>query len=219
MFTVLEVGYPSYFLDTTGTTVLGPFDFALDFSEGLAYVEWGDRCGYVDKTGDRVIELPEGFGRCQHASCCFAEGLALVEFSEGEVELHGFIDTSGAWVIGPQPDYFQDFSEGLAAAAVQDGGELTWGYVDKTGAWVIEPQFYMAYEFSEGLAAVMFHENDVVTYGYIDPTGAMVIPPRQCAAAGPFSGGVAALTGMGSVNDSQTPSYVDKTGKVIWQGQ
>lgn len=121
MFTVMDVGYPSYFLDKTGATVLGPFDFALDFCEGLAYVEWGDRCGYIDKTGARVIELPEGFGRCQHVSCCFSEGLALVAFSDGEVERHVFVDTSGVAVIATQFDYAQDFSEGLAAAAVQEG--------------------------------------------------------------------------------------------------
>lgn len=196
-----------------------PFDFALNFSEGLAYVEWGDRCGYIDKNGDRVIELPDGFGRCQHSSCCFSEGLALVASSDGEVERHVFVDTSGVVVIAPEFDYAQDFSEGLAAAAVQEGDEIKWGYIDKSGAWVIEPQFYMVYESSEGLAAVMFLENDVVTYGYMDTTGTMVISPRQCTGAGPFSGGVAALMGLGSVNDSQTPSYIDKTGKVIWQGE
>jgi hypothetical protein len=222
MFTVMDVGYPSYFLDKTGATVLGPFDFALNFSEGLAYVQWGDRCGFIDKTGDRVIELPEGFGRCQHVSCCFSEGLALVassDGSDGEVERHVFVDTSGVVVIGPRSDYFWDFSEGLAAAAVGENDDEKWGYIDKTGSWVIEPQFYMAEEFSEGLAAVMFLENDVVTYGYIDTTGMMVISPRQCTGAGPFSGGVAALMGLGSVNDSQTPSYIDKTGKVIWPGE
>jgi hypothetical protein len=129
-----------------------------------------------------------------------------------------YIDTSGAMVIEPHFDFAGGFSEGRAAA-VQDGGELKWGYIDKTGAWVIEPQFYMAYDFSEGLAAVMCLENDVVTYGYIDATGTMVISPRQCTAAEPFSGGVAALTGLGSVSDHKTPSYIDKTGKVIWQGE
>jgi len=218
MVTAREAGYPSSFIDKTGATVLGSFDFALNFSEGLAYIEWGDRCGYIDKTGDRVIELPEGFGRCQHVSCCFSEEVALVESSDGEVERHGFIDTSGAWIIGPETNYFQDFSEGLAAAAVQKGGELKWGYIDKTGAWVIEPQYDMVCSFSEGLAAVMLLENDVVTYGYIDKTGKMVISPRRCTGAMPFSGGVAALTGLGSASD-ETPSYIDKTGKAIWQAQ
>ena len=147
MFTVVEEGYPSYFLDKTGAPVLGPFDFALDFSEGLAYVQWGDRCGFIDNTGARVIELPEGFGRCQHVSCCFSEGLALVassDGSDGEVERHVFVDKSGVVVIGPSSDYFWDFSEGLASASVQEGGEFKYGYIDKTGAWVIQPQFDMA---------------------------------------------------------------------------
>jgi hypothetical protein len=218
MFTEIDVGYPSYFLDKTGAPVLGPFDFALPFSEGLAYVEWGDRCGFIDKTGARVIELPEGFGRCQHSSCSFSEGLAAVASSEGGVERHVFVDTSGTVVIEPQYDYAGDFFEGLAVAAVQEGDDIKWGYIDKTGAWVIEPQFYMAHDFSEGLAAVMYIENSVSTYGYIDATGTMVIAPRQCVRAEPFSGDVAALMGLGNAGD-ETPSYIDKTGKVIWQGE
>ncbi len=219
MFTVVDVDYPTYFLDKTGATVLGPFDFALQFCEGLAYVEWGSRSGFVDATGKRVIELPDGYGRCQHASCCFSEGLALVEFSDAGVERHVFVDRSGAVAFESPFLYAQDFSEGLAPAAVQEGDKTTWGYIDKTGAWVIDPRFYMALEFSEGLAAVMFLENDVITYGYIDARGTMVISPRQCAEAGPFSGGVAALMGLGSDTASQTPSYIDTTGKVIWQGR
>jgi hypothetical protein len=215
MFTVMGEGYPSYFIDKTGAAVMGPFDFALDFSEGLAYVEWGDRCGYIDKTGSRVMELPQGFGRCQHSSCCFSEGLALVEFSEKEVERHVFVDRSGAMVIAPRFDYAQDFSEGLAAAAIQESGELKWGYIDKTGAWVIKPRFDWAAGFSEGLAAVSVDGR----WGYLNATGTMVIPPRQCTGAEPFSGGVAALTGLGSDAVSKTPSYIDKTGKVIWEGR
>ncbi len=220
MFTVMGEGYPSYFLDKTGARVLGPFDFALNFSEGLAYVEGENGCGFIGESGARVIELPQGFGRCQHSSCCFSESLALVESSDGEVERHVFVDRSGAVVAGLQFDYAQDFSEGLAAAAIQEGGELKWGYVDKTGAWVIEPRFDWAGSFSEGFAAVSEdYVSDAVTYGYIDTTGTMKISPRQCNGAEPFSGGVAALTGLGDGADFQTPSYIDKTGKVIWQSR
>lgn len=210
--------YPAYFIDTEGATVLGPYDFALDFSEGLAYVEWGDRCGYIDKTGDWVIELADGYGRSQHCSCCFSEGLASVAACDGEAEGHGVVDTSGTLVIEPRFFALGDFSEGLAMAMVEVKGELECGYIDKTGAWVVDPQYDWAGDFSEGLAAVGYFDDDAMTYGYIARTGTMVIPPRRCWWAEPFFGGVAALTGLED-GDPQTPSYVDKTGNVIWQGE
>ena len=67
--------------------------------------------------------------------------------------------------------------------------------------------------FSEGLCMVVeFDEAGNQRCGYIDKTGTVVIPP-QFVAASDFSGGVAAVGNMSS------PSYIDKTGKVIWQGE
>ena len=217
-FTLMEEGYPTYFMDMTGATVLGPFYFVLDFSEGLAYVEADGKCGYIDKTGRRVIDLPKNLARSSHASSCFSDGLAAVQSSDEEGVPHdGFVNASGVVVIAPTFNGASDFSEGLAAACVATNGVWKWGYIDKTGAWVIKQQFDMAYDFSEGLAAVMYVENDVVSYGYIDTAGTMVIPPQQCTGAGPFVDGVAALTGLGTADD-KTPSYIDRTGTVIWRG-
>ena len=46
-----------YFLDKTGKELLGPYERAIPFSDGLACVSTdGERYGYVDKTGSWVIE-------------------------------------------------------------------------------------------------------------------------------------------------------------------
>jgi hypothetical protein len=209
------------FIDKTGATVLGPFRSAGNFSEGLAYVDWVDGRGFIDKNGDRVIELPEGLTCETWPEEGFSEGLAMVKSQEGEVVLYGFIDTSGDQVIEPRFYWAGAFSEGLAAAAIQVGGEVKWGYIDKSGGWVIEPQFYSVSPFSEGLAVVMRLENDGAgndfeTFGYIDKTGTVVIP-MQYSEASFFSGGIAGVVFRDAPNGS--PNYIDKTGKVIWQAE
>jgi len=218
------------FIDKTSTIKIEPqfagirrLDGAGDligFFEGLAAVAVGEnddeKWGHIDTSGARVIE-PQF-----DVAGGFSEGLAAVGRKTGmDGELFyevGYINTSGILVIPMERNTGSDFPEGLGMFTVMGVGYPSY-FIDKTGAWVIEPQFYWASEFHEGLAAVGCFENDVVTYGYIDTTGTMVISPRQCTAAEPFSGGVAALTGLGSVGDHQTPSYIDKTGKVIWQGE
>ncbi len=205
-----------YFIDKMGTTVLGPFESAGNFSEGLAYVDWGDGRGFIDKDGHRVIELPEGLTSEDWPEKGFSEGLAVVWSREGETVLCGYIDTSGAMVIEPQFAWAGAFSEGLAPVATQVGGK--WGYIDTKGDWVIEPQFDAVFPFSEGLATVVLLENydgmsDFETNGYIDRTGTVVIP-LQYSEASKFSGGIARVV----FRDAQSgaPNYIDKTGKLIW---
>jgi WG containing repeat len=138
---------------------------------------------------------------------------------------YGFIDTSGAVVIQPRFDFATDFSEGLAAVGVRKNNVMKYGYIDKTGTWVIEPQYDATLPFSEGLAPVALAASDSTSvfhlrWGYIDKTGTVVIP-TQYEFASDFSGGIARVIGSTDETgaDPASPSYIDKTGKVIWRGQ
>ena len=164
--------------------------------------------GFIDNTG--AIKIEPQFAGIRRLD---GEG-GLIGFCEGLVAVRlvengpwGYIDTSGRMVIEPQFDLAQWFSEGLAVVRNAAG----WYFIDKTGAWAVEPRFDDAHSFSEGLAIVW--ENDQC--GYIDKTGTVVIP-IQCQIAGfDFSGGVARVGG----GFDGSPSYIDKIGKVIWQGE
>jgi hypothetical protein len=60
-------------IEKTGSIVIKPqFDWAGQFSEGLAVVKIQGKRGYINKKGDAVI-LP-GFSRAEE----FSEGLAIV---------------------------------------------------------------------------------------------------------------------------------------------
>ena len=78
---------PWWFIDTNGDMVLGPFGAAWDFSEGLAAVAYNWYWGFIDTSGNWVIE-PQ-FGWAQN----FSEGLAAVDVNAlgYEYPLWGFI--------------------------------------------------------------------------------------------------------------------------------
>lgn len=184
------------------------------FSEGLApastTVEAQDvpvgRMGYVDASGALVIEPRFDI------ALDFSEGLAPAGVGENDdVMKYGYIDKTGAWVIQPQFWSADPFSEGLARVAVKTKDGVKIGFIDKTGAWAIPPQFEDAHSFSEGLA-IVWREHEC---GYIVKTGTVVIPIDFQIAGFDFSGGVACVDyGYGGA-----PSYIDRTGRVIWQGE
>ena len=116
------------------------------------------------------------------------------------VEMEGFVDRSGRYVIESKFDYAGDFFEGLAWVCIDD----QYGYIDKIGRFVIPSRYDDALDFSEGLAAVEFDGK----WGYINKEGQFVIPPKFDSACS-FSGGRAAIKINGKWG------YIDKSGKTI----
>lgn len=116
------------------------YDYAGDFSEGLAVVSLDARYGFIDKTGKEVI--PPKYDEAGR----FSENLA-------EVELNGkwgFVDKTGKEVVPLKYSDVEDFSEGLATVRRND----KCGYVDKTGKEVVPLKYYVVLDFSEGFARV-----------------------------------------------------------------
>ncbi len=165
------------------------FDRADAFSGGLAVVVSEGKYGYIDTSGNTVIEPRYDWsGR-------FSEGLALT--LEGTT--YGYVDRSGELVITlpPPAGLPQSTGEGagdgldglngldieqwqslLSYCAFSDGLALLekdgrFGYIDTSGKTAIEPSFDSAKSFSEGLAAVRSGRR----WGFVDTSGEMVIEP------------------------------------------
>lgn len=243
-----------WFVDQTGTMVLGPFRGAFSFRHGLASVCNADGgVSRIDASGRHVPDLEGPGGSRLSISTGYAEGLAVAYAhggSDGVASLAGYADRSGVLVIEPRFNVATEFSEGLAAAGIGANDDvMEYGYIDATGAWIVQPRFWMADPFSEGLARVAvktkagvkvgfidqtgawaieprfddthsFSEGLAIAWegdecGYIDKTGAVAIPLQYQIAGFDFSEGVA-LVGYGY---DGSPSYIDKTGKMIWQGE
>lgn len=115
------------FVDRAGKEVLGPFDYAGDFSEGLAVVKVGDQFGYVDRKGNFAIKPQFDWAGG------FSEGLAIARIKK--LPKLGYIDKTGNMVIPTQFNTVTAFSHGLAIAEL----EHHWGYIDRAGRFVWGP--------------------------------------------------------------------------------
>lgn len=204
-FPIEEHGRWGY-IDRSGKIAIEPrFEYAEEFSEGLAAIKLDGKWGFIDATGKIVIE-PQ-----YSAAHRFSEGLARVQVGGDKYGYYGkwgFIDHTGRLVIAPQFENMDgvaeeayDFHDGLAM--VQINGLK--GYIDKAGRTAISPRFQYAYPFSEGLASVT--EGSKTKWGYIDKTGAWAIEPR-------FDDASLFAEGFGPVSLNGTCGYVDKTGEL-----
>jgi hypothetical protein len=203
---VAHAGDESLLIDRAGRVILsrgadeGHLSVFEDarFSEGLAvaYDSRREKCGYVDRSGEFVIEP-----RFEDAAP-FSEGLARVAVVEDDEEKLAFIDRRGRYAIPPRfnTDYdflrnSTNFSEGLASLsegpnpAVIEAGKFV--YVDKKGDIVLPTNFFYAGPFREGRAVVYDAERD--KWGFIDKSGEAVIPV-QYDLASDFSDGLACVT-------------------------
>jgi len=172
---LVKRGSHYYFLNRAFKSVLGPFERAFDFRDGIARVRFENTECFINHEGEVVFEnnweyLESG---SSEGRICFAEN-----------GRYGFVDTGGKVVIPVQYDEARNFSEGIAMVKLNcdnfginlrgerlfsarfdkcmdfsDGllafeRERKWGYLDTSGKCVIPEQFDVANIFREGLAPV-----------------------------------------------------------------
>lgn len=164
-----ELPYRAGFIDKQGKQII-PMEYVdfTNFEDGLAYLmdslaKDGWR-GYVDKNGNRVLNLPENV-----VGYKFNEGIAAVADSVPNV---GYINTKGEYVLPPIYDSPGMHSEGLIATS--DNGFLGYVSIEKQD-FVIAPEFDVANPFKEGRAWVgKLSRDGKLKYGLIDKQGAML---------------------------------------------
>lgn len=119
----------SGYINKTGAYAIPPkFDGAWNFSEGLARVRAGREMAFINKNGDIVFTVTNGFWADE-----FSEGLANVSIRKGSgPEAWGYINRRGDFVIKPQFQQAKPFHQGLAKVFL-NGQE---GYIDKRGHFV-----------------------------------------------------------------------------------
>lgn len=183
---VLYKGLLAYF-DRMGKKISPPLKYgpkSNSFSEGLVPVEMNGKTGFMNRTGQIVIE-PQ-FEDAED----FSEGLAPVKLRSDETTWcppepsgsrkgftmkWGYIDQTGKIVVAPQYESAAPFSEGLAAIDQCDEGF----FIDKTGKKVVLGNFSYVSPFRNGLSRVNIGVNQHRTWGLIDKTGKMIWGPAK----------------------------------------
>ncbi len=163
------------YIDRHGRVVINlEYDWAGDFSDGVAEVSRNGKLVHINKQGMATSKSQFdslGGGR-------FADGLKAVMVGDRKDGKWGYVNTQGDFIIKPQFDWVRDFSDGLAAVLVGDHKTGKWGYINTKGNFVINPQFREVGPFQEGFASVRFGDEKNAKWGYVDRQGNVVIPPQ-----------------------------------------
>ena len=146
-----EVNYKKFnkkgkygFKNEKGKVVIpAKYNWAWDFSEGLASVKINGKWGFIDKNDNMAI--PEKYDD----ACSFSEGLAPVRVN-GK---WGYIDSNDIMVIPAKYDNAGIFSEGLVPVSVNG----KWGYINKKGNMMIRAIYDIAFSFIDGKATVFLN--------------------------------------------------------------
>ena len=209
-----RIGY----IDKTGSFAIAPaYEYASDFSEGVAVVTIEGKYRIIDTKGNLVANLPSGVESVDDSR----EGLLLAVMAGKR----GFLSHKGEWVLSPRHEYVSPFFEGLALIAVQQNSAGSFGckqttrrlvgYMDHSGKTVIGPQFEdtLNNRFSEGLAAAKRAGEDKV--GYIDKKGKFVIKP-EFYSGGTFRKGLARVY-VKDRGGKYFFGYINTRGQYVWR--
>ena len=150
------------FIDKEGNILGSVSNPYIDFYDGLRQCYVNKRYGYLNKSGNIVIE-PQFT-----VTTNFSEGLAGVK-KKGEK--YGFIDIAGNYIVEPKFDNVGCFSNGLCV--IKKGKK--YGYIDKSGNIVIKPTFEQALRFENNGLAIVKKDGKC---GLIDKKGEWVVSPE-----------------------------------------
>ena len=147
------------FIDKSGIEMSPTeFDFAENFSNGLALIKQNNSYFYINNLGNKVIDGKE-FWTMES----FSEGFAVVEIKFK----YGYIDKTGQLVIPVIYDNAYEFNEGLAVVGINE----KFGFIDKSGKIIVPIIFDSADNFSEGVAMVVKDGKKM----FIDKIGKVVL--------------------------------------------
>jgi hypothetical protein len=208
------------YINRRGEVVIKPrFEYAHEFSEGLAHVFTEKGVGCIDEHGKLLFILAYNPDLIDWIDP-FKEGLAAFSVNHK----CGFFDRQGKVVIPPKFDHTYGFSEGRAAVLAgakwlrfpeptpTDG---KWGFIDKTGRLVIPTQYdYVGgHGFSDGLALVSSGNG----YAYLDRNGKAVLTFPDKPKSPKFdifpSGFSEKLARVSTSSQRSRYGFIDRTGK------
>jgi len=171
---------------------------SIDYKTNLYPVEVDGKTGFIDNTGEIVIEAK------YDSADPFYYGLAIFRMKGDDGWYHnwGYINTKGEVVIEHNLTSASRFTRDGLARASRDGKR---GYINKKGEFVFEANYESQGDFQEGMASVKISGK----YGFINTNGTLVIEPKFKNVVR-FSNSYCLVTTMDGKEN-----YIDKSGNLI----
>ena len=194
-----------HYVNTKGDIVISDdFDYADQFSDGLAAAGKDGKYGYIDTNGNVAIDFKFDYTRSFNGSSIAPARIG---------KQFGYIDKSGTFVIKPQFDVAFPIVNGMARGVdsmrTKSGRyEFTRYIVNEKTREVIEVDYDIVDDFGEnGLAPVCKFSK----WGYINTKGEEVIK-CQFREAGEFTNGIAPV-----IMRDKSCAYIDENGEIVMQ--
>lgn len=168
-----------YYIDMSNKIILGPYEEAGAFNNGMAAVKKDGMWYLIDKEGNTVSKGYEGFA-LDSEGMAVRNSTVMAKTSEGYILL-GLDGKQIGDMTYEDVRYFAD----KTYAAVKTGGK--WGFIDNKGQLVIAAEYEDAKSFQNGYAPIKKNGK----WGYIDMEGNIVIRPVFQQAHSMSSKGVA----------------------------
>ncbi|WP_299220255.1 WG repeat-containing protein [uncultured Aquimarina sp.] len=198
------------FINKQGDSVTDAiYESAHPFSEGRALVSRNGLYGYIDHSGNEVIECKYGIKTAFSRNSRFSEGLAMVRFNVGDDGLksednYGYINKDGDIVFDPQFFYANAFSEGFTM--IKD--RYDYYFMNIEGEIPFEQTTQVATSFSEGLADM--YDTETESMGFINTSGEWIIKP-QFSKTSRFTEGLACVKRIGI----RTEGFINTSGEMV----
>lgn len=188
------------YIDRQGKIVIEcKYQYAAEFSEGVASVEMNDKKAVIDKNGNLITPF-----EYDHIWPSRNGVMKVRKGKSGEDAKYGYINTKGEVVLPIEYESIPNDYEFDKLGVVQKG--KLYGYINKSAQVVIPLIYDKGGDFSEGLASVKRKG----CYGYINEDGEEVIPFIY-GMAGRFKKGKAKVRLKGS----KESFFIDKEGNKV----
>jgi len=226
------------YINLKGEVIIEPkFDFAMSFTDGVAFVQNGKLFGLIDKNGDYIIEpkykkvLPynEGIALVYDSNKCYSIDIIgniinvfnannINPFNEG-FAVYGdkIIDKYGNTIVNI-PDGLLPYTKIVTEGTIFLVNDLNqffifnmYGQIVKLEACIINVK-----SFSEGLAAIQIYDNNSNEnkWGYINIKGDITIVPNSFFNVGNFKEGKAVVIKKITEDDFEI-GFINYNGKII----
>ena len=191
------------FVDARGRIVIEPqYDYTYGkISEGLCYVEIGERRGMIDASGNFVMEFPDTIDYVTD----FIHDHAII----GSTHCKGVIRNDGKYIVPLAQDGVMLNIDGdsLYFIVVCDGSKEQWCVKDKLGRMIGTPCDSILIGYRNGLCPIKVSDK----WGYMDTAGDVVIEPQYDYARTFNESGVA------RVRKGSSYYFIDKEGNELWE--
>ncbi|MDF2908412.1 MAG: repeat protein [Herbinix sp.] len=164
------------YIDLSGTFVIEPaYDYAENFTEGVAIVRTGENYKVINTTGTVVFDN-------NNTILPFSNGMAAFMNLKEDTLLYGYIDINGKVIIEPSFIFADSFNEEGQAYVALPGGK-NYQLIDQTGKVLEDYEVDLGgsytYAYEDGY--ILYNDSDTMKYGVLKVDGTTVLEPVYSA--------------------------------------